>query len=200
MSGLRHAEEWWGDYRGIRYIVRSLIRKPWPQQVFHEDYVHADGFVREWTHYIALHENQVPEEHRSRFFLPHRIEQLTPGGSKYVLYDYSDSAFAHLEWHGGITYYGIECDIPGHRAVRAGCDYQHSWDDGCIYDLEDVEREAKRTIDSLWEQHPYLLVRCGYDGSYHAPADMEPCGDGWISKEGKAKRDAAVTPAPESRA
>mgnify|MGYP001563940109 CR=1 FL=1 len=43
------------------------------------------------------------------------------------------------------------------------------------------------------------LVRCGYDGSYHPLADMEAWGDGWISKQGKEKRDEANPPASAGR-
>lgn len=46
------------------------------------------------------------------------------------IFDYFNCSLASLDWHGGITFYE-ECFNNEMRktVVRAGCDYQHLWDE-----------------------------------------------------------------------
>lgn len=185
MPKLRYSERWSGAYRGVGLEVRRTDR---PE---------VEGLSRAydlWTYYIYLHEKQVPEEKRARFFLEPKIKQMPASGRDWLTYDYYKSALVDLPWHCGITYYGYKCAVPGFRIICAGCDYNHDGDDAESnpFSREYVEYDVRKTVNALWEQHPDLLVRCGYNGEYYPLSEVEPWGEGWISAEGKAKRDGAA--------
>ena len=132
----------------------------------------------DWTHYIHLSLDQIPEESREKFWLPPKLEAMSVSKRKYVwydYYDYYDSIISSLEFHGGCTFYektsGVD-DAP--RSVKIGCDYQHLWDDGQYYSIGYVIGEIKQTIDSLHNLIPGIGVHCwhGYCGKpYHLESD-----------------------------
>jgi len=124
-----------------------------------------------WCHYIFLCEQQVPDTAlREALFLTPKLERWSEAGPERVAFDYMRSAIADLDWHGGITFYDLVCAVPGHRVLKAGCDYQHLWDEGQRYDEASVIFEVKRTIDSLWERWPNILVRDQQTGEWTAQA------------------------------
>lgn len=196
---------WTGRHRGVAYEVSCHYRTGESRIVLNE----WSGFeVRTnepkrqcWAHYIYLHEGMIPAEKRPAFFAPLRDDAMRSTGFRF--YDYYKSALADLEWHGGITFYDIlHADQPGCRTIKAGCDYQHSWDDGCRYTAEVVEREASATIDSLHANHPDLLVCDWYDGTWHPKSECEETPQGWLSPSGRAAMkkwdDEAAQRAPKS--
>lgn len=161
---VRRAFDFTGTYRGINYLVRASLRKAYS----FESYSEPDRLA--WCHYIYVNELGVPAEWVERLFLPAKMERFTPSSPERETFDYMDSALAGLEWHGGITFYELVSTTPGQRVLKAGCDYQHSWDEGIEYDADGVIREAKATIDSLWQMVPGLLVWSNIDGSWNPPA------------------------------
>lgn len=105
-----------------------------------------------WTHYIYVWDIMFPEEVREQLktkvyytSFGSRIEAEPDRGP---LYD--------VEFHGGCTYYQVHRVTEYGTLYKIGCDYQHYWDMGKNYSLAYVEREAKKTIDSLREHFPML--------------------------------------------
>ena len=94
-----------------------------------------------WTYYVYLSPSNVSYDAWQ--------ELLAIPKGKYSI-EYSDSWLAAIEWHCGITYASFEYGPTGDvTAVKAGCDYQHYWDEGHEYTLEDIERDASRTLTSI---------------------------------------------------
>ncbi len=92
-----------------------------------------------------------------------------------ISYDYmSKGTLANLHWHCGITFYDKLGGLDGNpKIIKAGCDFQHYYDDGMQYSLGDIERECYKTIGSLHEAVPDLLVCCSYNGKYYKKSDGE---------------------------
>jgi hypothetical protein len=135
-------------YRGIAFLVRSTEIPAFsdrPAKVV-------------WCHYVFLHERQVPDATiRDSIFLTPKLERITAESPERVHYEYYKSPIADLEWHGGITFYDMVCAVPGHRVLKAGCDYQHYWDEERWYDEAGVIAEAKATIDSMYDRWSWLV-------------------------------------------
>lgn len=162
---IRKSHDWSGTYRGIGFLVRSTDIPEFFGTSFYEPAKTV------WAHYIFLHEQQVPDpDMREKMFLTPRLERMSPASPERVLYHYSEGPIADLEWHCGITFYDLVQQMPGHRVLKAGCDYQHYWDEGHRYDENICIMEAKATIDSLWRRHPDLLVRDTFTGAWVSPS------------------------------
>jgi len=84
-------------------------------------------------------------------------------------YDYENSIFSDLDWHGGITFYEKIWDSEGRlEGFKAGCDYQHFFDQKNKYTFEMIFDDCSRSIDKLWEKFPEMKIRCSWNGSYHS--------------------------------
>lgn len=178
---MEKCDKWSGRYRGIAYEVSCHYRDWYDHDV-------RTGEPRRacWAFYLYIPEQMIPEAKRDLFIANRHDPERMYGDPRF--YDYYATTLAHLEWHGDITFYQLhEADLLGHRTIQAGCDYQHGFDDGMHYTAESVERDAKECIDSLHANHPDLLVRDWYDGSYHPREEMEETPQGWLSAQGKAK-------------
>lgn len=160
---------WFGVYRGVRFEVKT-----WPMGP--SSYRNEQG----WAHYLLINvDKQVPEELREKFWLKPRADLMF---GKYLTHDYMDGPTAAIEFHGGITFYEKTSGFEGgDRWVKLGCDYQHLWDDGQRYDVDDVTREAHVSIDSFWDD----VCRCKpkarstWDGNfYEIDEPVEAIADG----------------------
>ena len=153
MSEQKHKDVWSGKYRGIAYEVVQWEGRRGPI----------------WNYYLYVHAKQIPTEHLSRFDIPAGLPDER--GRRYYPYS-SEGVFARLDWHCGITYYSKMAD-PGldHLVFKAGCDYDHYWDEDCDYSMPYVLQDAKATIDDLWEHAPYLMAWCHGCGKYEAPGE-----------------------------
>ena len=123
-----------------------------------------------WTFYLFIRENQLGKETLNKIWLPPK-EGIT---SRHVFYDYNDTFLVNLDWHCGITWYSKE---GGHdkqpRIVKAGCDYQHYWDEGKTYNVDSVLRDVHNCIDSLHEYLGEIKRWCNYCGEYFLPVSDE---------------------------
>jgi hypothetical protein len=124
---------WGGVYRGVSYEINRF-----PGTVYNPV---------AWTYYLRINvDRQIPEQMQGEFWLEPKMSYGR------VSHDYmsSPSPLADLYWHGGITFYEKASGHEGgDRWIKAGCDFQHLWDEGKHYDLDDVVTEVARTIDSL---------------------------------------------------
>ena len=79
---------------------------------------------RSWNNCLYL---EFVKEKFPDFNYPKLVDGWIEGTKRF---DYYESSFADVDFHGGITYYS-EKYLPdaGFTLVRIGCDYQHLWDD-----------------------------------------------------------------------
>lgn len=134
MSSLRECTVWRGEYKGVPFEIN---RRPKYKEEGHD-----------WTFYVYFIERKCADF--ASIWLPDRIMQFSSESRGWVTHDYMDGPIASVEWHCGITFYEKHGHTEGHRAVKAGCDYQHHWDEGRSYDLKYVEREVHEAIDSAF--------------------------------------------------
>lgn len=122
-----------------------------------------------WCYYVIVEEQALAPEAFAEFWLEPSHVNERGNGLKCPSYDYWAPRFAAAEWHGGVTFYEKFADVDGnYRHVKIGCDFAHSWDQGCEYDYAQVQREAIVTIEALrsmyefkrrcaWSVHPECL-------------------------------------------
>ena len=92
-------------------------------------------FGSQWFYYIFLHEAYC--KNFEELWFPNIIKD------EYCTNNYSLSdIFDKLEFHGGISCYRKHGHSKGFRTVEFGCDFQHLWDEGNIYTLEEVYGKA----------------------------------------------------------
>lgn len=154
MKELNYKESWSGDYKGVRFEV-----------------VH---WRLGWNYYLYIPIKQLPDKIKPIFNLRTRKLQSSPESRVTIFYDYSNKRIiSELDWHGGITDYNKERDELGKIVgFRLGCDYMHYWDENISYNSDSVIRDAKASIDKLWELVPNLKLRCAYNGEYYNHEDV----------------------------
>jgi hypothetical protein len=110
-----------------------------------------------WNYYVYLHERKLANF--NDFWLEPEVKEFSPGGAKYVRYDYYFSPLSSVDWHGGVTFWeGHNLLLPGQRAIQIGCDYSHLFDQerGYDYELTDVLSDCLHTIEQI---HPLLTFK-----------------------------------------
>lgn len=156
--------EYFGNYRGIAWSIRES-----------EGYKSSPWKIH-WCHYLHIHLNQLPEDRREEFWLTGVPKQLSKKNT-YIYYDYLSSIVNSFDLHCGCTFYSKVAGFDGaNRVIKVGCDYQHYYDEGRDYYLEDILGEVKLSIDSLHSLIPNIGVFChtGYcDKTYHLESEGE---------------------------
>lgn len=162
---LKSATTWREEHRGVSI------------QLSHHGY--RDGTEYEgaspepgtWCYYLLLTEQMFRPEDWAKLVC---AERETDWGRTY---DYEN--FPDVDFHGGITFYEINIGWDKHQkrkvqTIKAGCDYNHSWDcdGGYWHNYDAVLGDAKASVDSLIEQFPGRLERCGYCGLWDEPSEF----------------------------
>lgn len=156
---LKSAARWTGEHNGIRYELS------WHGQ---SEY-NPEGT---WCYYIHLSSEQFSVDDWSQLRLT-REDKTLLGESWHRCYDYHK--FPDLDAHGGWTFGEMDTylgrDGIEHEHIKVGCDYSHLWDreSGFWQGREDIERDAKHSIDLLCEMFPRRRPRCAYSGKYDDP-------------------------------
>ena len=159
---MEHKDVWTGRHKGIGFEVCR-----W--QLCGKD---------KWNYYIYLDERQIPTDLLGQFMCEMRDSYFPSGRKVYEYYD-DKELINDLDWHGGLTFYDKKGGVDGEAVViEMGCDYSHLRDEGKCYDEDDVERDARRTIDKLWGLVPNLKAWCCVCGGFH------PLSEGRFDKEG----------------
>lgn len=129
------------EYKGITIEVSRHFQKNWRTE--------EDQDV--WCFYLQLAVEMFPPEYHEDLWQPHDMSDFGSPMQPYA------QCLQDLEWHSGMTYYEKTSphDFP-FRAIKAGCDYNHLWDENQHYDADAVMRDAKNCVDSLFEQFPKL--------------------------------------------
>jgi len=117
-----------------------------------------------WAFYLYLAVECFDESLRDDLCKPVRVLDY---GTRMQL---SPDCLQNLEWHHGITFYSLTSDteVP-FTIIKAGCDYSHLWDTGCLYDSDSVIRDAERCVDSLLLQFPDLKLPQQLWDEYYKP-------------------------------
>lgn len=86
---------------------------------------------------------------------PALVEGWRPGTLRF---NYSFSDVAELDWHCGITFYQETTfpENPGRTLVKAGCDFQHLYDDNWMT-ADHGEQILKRYVPGLQKQFIELI-------------------------------------------
>ena len=136
-----------------------------------------------WTYYLYISPDSIPDKEKAEeLWLPPKYDDKDR-----MSYDYYGCWVSDLNWHGGITYYEKYSSVDAkRRTVKAGCDYQHIWDEDHHYDIDDIEADAKATVDQLIGWFPDYMRHCGMVGGYWLPSEGAVSEDGknFVSKKG----------------
>lgn len=121
-------QKWKGLYKGINFEICK-----WKPDYYRDKPEYDKGYI--WNYYIFVKPRELQTVKYKDF--PERI-------------DYN-AMYPDIDMHGGITYFSRHKTSGLHEVDELGCDYQHSWDEGIEYILEDLIQDAKNTIDKLPE-------------------------------------------------
>jgi hypothetical protein len=153
---------WRGEHRGISYTLNHHGVSDYNRQ-------------GTWCYYLHLREDQFANPDDFALFNKEPEIREMGNGSYFETHDYY--SIPDLEFYGGVTWYSKDTFLDKRSkeyltALKIGCDYNHLWDQeqGYWQGYEDVERDAKRTIDNLLARFP-MKERCAYSGRY-AEADQ----------------------------
>jgi hypothetical protein len=136
---LRHKNTWSATYKKIPFEIQNYKTKGM-----------AEYHIKEkdnWNYYVYFRKFDMPIE---------LFNLLTAGikEGKYSSCNYYDSPVANLDWHGGITFGQLTRDENSELiCLKAGCDYQHYWDEDFDYCLDYVLGDALKTIDGFFETY-----------------------------------------------
>ena len=162
MSELSKNVRYAGKYKGINFEIQNF-------KIGEKDC---------WTFYLYIQLDRCPEAIADRLCL--KATDTYFGGTADYDY-YSEPLISGIEWHCGCTYYSKERGFDGEKMViKIGCDYQHYWDEGHIYDEHRLELDAKFAIDSFLNMVPDYKLHCGYCGKDFGKEAMSYWGDGYI--------------------
>ena len=157
---LTGSARWMGEHQSIRYELS------WHGL---SDY-NSEGT---WCYYLHLYEEVFYPADWAKLRLEREDKQFANSWHRHFNYD----AFPDVEPHCGWTFGEMDIylgkDGKDYEHVKVGCDYAHLWDreSGYWQGKNEVERDAKRSIDLLCEMFPRRRQRCGYSGRYGDPED-----------------------------
>jgi hypothetical protein len=106
-----------------------------------------------WCFYLLLAAEQFPKEFHDDLYQPFNFSDYGTPMQPYA------ECLKDLDWHSGMTYYErtSPSDFP-FKTFKAGCDFNHLWDEHEYFDAESVMNEAKRCVDSLFLKFPTLAT------------------------------------------
>ena len=147
--------KWTGIYKGVNFEINNFQTPPNKFEPIGKDY---------WTYYLYLFLDRIPKENNPDSFW---LKGLKDKGRIY--YDYfRHEIMADLNWHGGISWYSKERGFDGSvKIIKIGCDYSHIWDEGRLYNINQVELDCKKTILRFLEKVPNYKYRCDGNGKLY---------------------------------
>lgn len=152
---------WSGQFNGVQFEIQNF--NPYNSKDF-------------WTFYLYISIDKIPKENNPEsFWLPPEKDDRG-----HIRYDYyKHQILGEIEWHCGMTFYSKEAGFDeSPRIIKVGCDFQHYWDEGRDYDLEDVYAEAVEAAKSFRRLVLRYKYWCHWNGSLHSPSEIIVSGDG----------------------
>lgn len=159
---LKGATEWGQTYRDVRIVLKhhGFARG--------DEYQGARPHPGIWCYYLIVSEEMYP----------HRWQDFAVREGEYG-YDEPGPAWDNVQFDSEITF---SCSIPykkrstGERIdqVKVGCDYGHLWHEERGYPdtYQSVLSDARRTVDSLLEQHPDCRFKSEYSHRWGSEEDF----------------------------
>lgn len=148
---------WFGSHNGIRYKLSWHGRS---------DY-NPKGT---WCYYLLVNQEQFYPDDWAKLRLERQDHQFMGAGSWHRHWSYEN--FPDVDFHGGPTWGEMTVylgrDGKEYELVTVGCDYAHLWDEECgrWQGKNEIEDDAKRSIDLLCKQFPRRRAKCSYTGQY----------------------------------
>lgn len=129
-------------YRGIHWTIKNWAYESEKDQ------------LTKWNYYINLFINRFEDKTLGKKFWP-KDKKYDWG----VVADYySVPIIDSCAFHGGVTAFTKYINKGPHgNRVEIGCDYQHLWDEGREYNVEELLYDVKRTIDAFHSNVKYLI-------------------------------------------
>lgn len=155
----REKTSWHGEYDGVAW---EIMRFP--------DFDLRMVRKFSWTFYLYIFIDRIPKEKDPESYW---LNSILDG--KRVHYYYSISRLADIKWHGGITFYSKESGFEGEeRVIKAGCDFQHSWDyEYGELTLDQIKLEVVEAIESFRVIISDYKYWCPCDGKLHPPEEIK---------------------------
>ena len=177
---LKKREIYSGEYKGIRFEINK-----WkiPKEVYE---IMRDTDEYKYTYYIYLHLNRIPEENNPNSFW---LEGEKRHGR--ISYDYyKHELMNEIDFHGDITWYSKETGFDNdEKIIKIGCDYSHLCDEHKIYSVDELEQDAKNTIDSFRELIPNYKYWCCGNGKLYDLKEGKIKDNRFYSEEYYGKKD-----------
>ena len=101
-----------------------------------------------------------------------------------IIYDYyAEPLINEIDWHCGCTWYSKHGMDGSPRIIQIGCDYQHYWDEGHMYNLDTVKYDVKNTIIKFLDHVPGYKYWCCGNGKLYDLKDGIVKGNRFFSRE-----------------
>lgn len=139
---LRKRTVWNAHYKGVAVEIQSWGRE--------EHGIGACFPSGNWNAYIYLSDRNCPR--LDEIWLEDRLVKWSETSPERLQYDhFRNGHISAMPFRGGCTFYEKKITVPGHRVVKIGCDYQHSWDEGMHYDENQILGHIMQVVDHLEE-------------------------------------------------
>src|SRR6185437_1078757 len=146
-----------------------------------------------WCWYILLVEEQFYPDDWAALRLERQDSDSLGSWRRHWSYENFPDAEPHGGWTFGEQYIYLGRDGKEYERVKVGCDYAHSWDrdEGYWQGKSDIERDVKRSIETLLKMYPRRRVQCAYTGMWGEPDEFYTSANGPVlkSKEEKLRAD-----------
>jgi hypothetical protein len=160
----RNTEIWMGTHNGVDFEINK----------FKFGYRDSES----WTYYLIIHLDRIPKKYKPESLWMKKM--YDSGATKRGSFRYyNHPVLSAIEFHGGITWYSKEAGFDKDpKIIKIGCDYQHSWDEGHVYDLMDIQSDVINSIDSFLRYCPDYLYWCCGNGKLYNKKDGIITGNG----------------------
>ena len=135
-------------YRGNHLDISIEVSRRWRRGLEG----HSSLNPEVWCFYLFIAVEQFEAKYHADLNQPVQVSKFGSWHKPYA------ECLQSLDWQGGMTFYECEkrSDSP-FTHIKAGCDYDHIWNDGHIYSANIIMQDAKTCVESLAHQFPNLI-------------------------------------------
>lgn len=146
----QETEIWKGSHTGIDFEINHYIMEG------------LDTSQDCWTYYLIIRLDRIPDKIKSAsLWIDGEPDEK---GRVYYKY-YDNEIICNIDFHSGCTWYSKEYGFDGaNKIIKIGCDYQHYWDEGKIYNIDYIQMDVEEAIDSFREIIPDYKYWCRGNG------------------------------------